>query len=201
MKTEIAALYFNGLGNGAKTRREAKAFDMLRRSGITPHHMGINWRSADSFDKQFERCMDRLDRVSAQTGKVMIIGYSAGSSMALSVYADASIDDPSLFMVSIAGRLQIGPTNSSYPWNLHRSAHIGSRRESRLFHESVEICDEEVIPVLTDDQADGIAIFKPAVDLVVPTQLMDIPGVESVTLNAYSHRAALLAGIREIAEL
>lgn len=201
MKAEIAALYFNGLGDGTQTRREAKALEMLRRAGIAPHHLNIDWRSRESFDRQFERCLERLDKVYAQAGKVMLIGYSAGGSMALNVFADASIDDPSLFMVSIAGRLQVGPTNSSYPWNLHRSAHMGSRRESRLFYESVEICDEETIPVLTDDQVSCLAIFKPAVDLVVPKPLMDVPGVEPMTLNAYSHGAALLAGVREIAQL
>ena len=197
MKVHSTVLFFNGLGDGVTTTKQEKAFAVLRSAGIDVYHASTNWRSADTLDIHLSRSLEKVQSLCKKVGSVTILAHSAAGSLGLNLLPALASED--ITLASVAARLKQGPRSRLYPWHLDRSAHMGTDHESPAFRDSVIRCENETMSSLSDEgRAKGL-IIKPRLDLIVPLPLMDADGIETITVNAFGHDAALLSAARLLA--
>lgn len=192
-------LYINGLGDGTTQEYEARAFKQMRTSGFRVVHAHVHWRKEQDFSKLLKRLSAKAQSLAKNDNELIIIGLSAGSSMALNLYAE--LDNTNIRVINIIGRLRRG---SVLPWSyrtMKRAAHFGTKHESQSFYNSVMYCEDKVLPSLTIKDKRNIVMLKPLTDLIVPLHTMSVPGVKDIRIPALGHVMACSVGLNRAADL
>lgn len=192
----IRALFFNGLTNSTTRKRERWAINYLAKHGIIVEHIPVNWRS----DEPFTDMLNRLTKITQQKLKehdqLLLIGSSAGGSLALNVFKQVNSDD--LYAITLCSRLH----DAELPWwdwrAMERMAYIGTPKESRKFVDSVTYCTDKIIPVLTDNDKKRIVIVQQFADTIVPRSTMSVDGVRKYKVLATGHGWGIAAGVRQL---
>lgn len=142
-------LYFNGLGDGRIRRREQLAINYLARHGIHVTPAQVNWRSNEPFAVLLERMVKLTQEHLKKHGKVILVGSSAGGSLAVNILA--RLHDKNLYAITLCSRLQL----AGLPWwdyrCLERMAHLGTSKASQLFFDSVTYCSKHAISHLNKE--------------------------------------------------
>lgn len=192
----LHALYFNGLGEGKTRKRERLAMRYLAKHGIQVEHIPIDWRSDEPFEKLLERLTETVRAKLEEHGKLLIIGSSAGGSLALNVFK--KVDNKNLSVVTLCSRLH----NAKFAWwdwrSMERMAYINTPKASQLFIDSVAYCTKETILRLTKTDKQRITIVQQLMDDVVPRRTMSIEGVKIHKVMALGHGWGIAEGVRQL---
>lgn len=196
--SEVRSLYLNGLGNGNLRKREQWLLDKQRKAGIEVVTANINWRTSKNFRVLRDQIADQADQLLAkmdELDRLVLNGTSAGVCLALA--ARDAINDPRLRVIGHSGRVHDGDLALWDPRNMERCAHLGTDEESLSFYDGVSICENEVIPRMTQDQKDKTILTTPfaGLDLIVPGSTMPIEGVRNVVVPVVGHVLAIGYGM------
>jgi pimeloyl-ACP methyl ester carboxylesterase len=193
------ALYLNGLGNGKTRKRERLAMRYLARHDIEVEHVPIDWRSDKPFEKLFARLVKLTKAKLKEHGQLVLIGSSAGGSLALNIFK--KVNDKNLSVVTLCSRLH----EADLAWwdrrSLQRMAYIGAPKASQLFVDSVTYCSKETIPSLTKADKQRIAIVRQLADDVVPKRTMGIEGVKTHKVLVIGHGWGIAEGVRRLPQI
>jgi hypothetical protein len=192
-------LYINGLGDGTTQAYEAAAFKKMEACGFKPIHAHVRWREEQDFEKVLERLTKQAQDLIKKNGSLVIVGLSAGGSMALNIYNN--LKDQDIRVINIIGRLHRGRVPSWSYRTLERSSHFNTPHESKSFYHSVIYCEDTVIPFLTSKDKKRVVMLKPYADLVVPLHTMNIQGVRNIRIPAFGHSMACAVGLRKVADI
>jgi alpha-beta hydrolase superfamily lysophospholipase len=99
----IYALFFNGLTDGTTRKREQLAINYLRKHGIIVEYVPINWRSDEPFTDMLARLTKLTGQKLKEHGKLLLIGSSAGGSLALNVCKQ--VNSKHLYAITLCSRL------------------------------------------------------------------------------------------------
>ena len=196
--SEIKSLYLNGLGNGTLRKKEELLLDRQRKKGITVVSANINWRSAETFtelrDRIAEQTQGLLESMD-ELGKLVLNASSAGVCLALAVRE--KVDDSRVRVIGHSGRIRAGELSKWDPRTMDRCAHIGTDEESRSFYDGVLLCENEIIPRLSQDYKAKTILTTPfaGIDEIVPGSTMPIEGVRNVIVPAIGHVLAIGYGL------
>lgn len=194
---ESRAVFFNGLGTGEASATLKHDFETLKSHGVQVEETAINWQSGEPFPELLDRMIDMVrDRIQL-TGDIALIGASAGGSLAINVFS--RLQNERITAFNLCGRLRRGNLSKWDLRSLERSAHLGTRRASQSFCDSVEFCEDIALPKLNEEDKKRIAVVKPVLDFVVPRDTMDIEGVEPIIVPVISHRAGISRGLKQLA--
>lgn len=183
-------LYLNGLGTGKSRVFERLAAQHAARHGLSVTHVPINWFSGESFEAMLERVTELTRQKLAQQTQLIILGVSAGGSLAVNVLG--RLQDPNLSVITVCSRLQL----ARLPWwdirslelmTLQRRTLLGRSKSSRSFFDSVTYCNNTTIPSLTPSDKKRILTVEQWMDNIVPKPTMTIPGVKVYHLPVIGH--------------
>lgn len=161
-------IYIPGLGDG---------YDGLRRSGlalwqlwgVTTELVPMQWYGGGGFNQRYDAVIAAIDRAQLRGDKVVIIGESAGASMAINVTAHCPGVER---LVTICGI-----TNSR--------AEVSSviRKRSPSFNEAIGLVDSslDMLPL------EMVCSVRAAVDAVVPKKTSVIPGARQGVVWSVGH--------------
>ena len=186
---ELAVLYINGLGDGSIHAKDKLVQKWWRQAGIHFHHAGVDWYDGKSFDDRLAEMTTEANELIAKSGRVAIIGSSAGGSLALSTFFE--LRDKNICAINAHGRLRKGDyTNHN---SLHHRGHLDTDKPSQSFYDCVVHVENEVLPNLTEQEKRRILVLSQLTDLVVPTELMSIEGAKEHRSFTFGHLGGFLA--------
>ncbi len=195
----VEALYFNGLGNGKTRKREQTAFDFLAKHNIYLTHAHIDWYAKESLNDLLADTTERAKEILKQKGKLVLVGSSAGGSLAVNVMS--KLHDRRLFAVTLSSRLHEAELPSWDRRTLERVAYIGTPKESKRFFDSVTYCGQVAIPKLTKSDKRRIITVQQWTDTVVPRQTMGIPGVITFKVPGIGHSMGIATATRRLPKI
>lgn len=189
MKT-TAVLYVNGLGAG-----EVKQFEKIvqrhwLKANVDFEFARINWYDGESLEDTLGQVDELLTKLLQSHERVILLGSSAGGSLALNTFVGHPSDR--LYLVNAHGRLRAGNIHWPDYRTLEWAAHLQSnpKLSSQAFYDSVLLCEHESLPQLTSVVKKRILVLKPPLDLVVPVRTMNISGVKTHTTILPGHAGA-----------
>jgi hypothetical protein len=164
-----------GLGN--KVAKHEWAVRRWRKFGITPHIFNAQWTVEEpNFDSKLQRALTLVDSLSKPNTSISLIGNSAGSSFALTIFGKRKQNISSV--VINCGRIRSG----DWPWFTfdQATALSPSFRESVLMAEKTE-------RTLTDLDRSKILTLRPLFDETVPPFTVPINGAKNEVVPSVEH--------------
>lgn len=198
-KPGIYVLYFNGLGTGKLRKREELAIKYLAKRGIYVTPARINWRSHEAFPALFKRMTKLTQSQLKEHGKVVLVGSSAGGSLAVNILARLHSTD--LRAITLCSRLNI----SNLAWwdsrTLERMAHLGTPQASQSFSDSVTHCGTVAAKQLSKADKERLILVRQWADFVVPRRTMGIDGVQTFKVSAIGHGWGIALAVRRLPKI
>lgn len=171
----------------------------LAKRGIQVTHANINWYNDEAFDALLNRMIKLTLSLLKEHGQLMLIGVSAGGSLAMNVLG--KVKDKRLCAVTICSRLRL----AKLPWwdkrTLARMAFLGTRRASKTFFDSVNYCSTTTIPQLSKQDKQRIITVQQWLDDIVPRPTMMIEGVRAYKVGGISHGMGIILGIQALPKI
>lgn len=189
-------LYLNGLTDGHLRRRERLAVRYLAERGIHVTSAQINWRSGESFDVLFKRLVKLTQAQLKEHGKVILVGSSAGGSMAVNILA--RLHDQNLSAITLCSRLRLAELSWWDRRTLERMAYLGTPKASQAFFDSVTHCNNTAAKQLSKADKRRLILVQQWADFVVPRQTMSIPGVRIYKVSGLGHGWGIAMGVRRL---
>ncbi|MCA9347614.1 hypothetical protein KC930_03495 [Candidatus Saccharibacteria bacterium] len=184
-------IYINGLGSGKLRLIERIVFWWWGRAGVELTQAHINWYDSDGFETKVDKLKEIAKYQLQQYEKVVLIGSSAGGSLALNAFYELS--DERIFAVNAHGRINKGKYPKKHRMSLFRRAHLDKKRKSQAFFDSVVNVEGIVIPSLSKTEKTRILVLTQITDLVVPLETMKIEGVKTHKSLAFGHLGGFFA--------
>lgn len=191
MKKTIPILYINGLDTGSIRIVDRLVSLWWRMAGAKMYYTRVNWFDDEGIETKIQRVASQAQGLLKSHGGVIILGSSAGGSLALNVFYQ--MRNQNICVVCSRARLRVGDYERTDRNSLYQRAHLAARRRSRSFYESVVRVEDEIIPNLTKGDKLRILIQSQLVDNVVPTNLMLIEGVREHRSCTVGHLGGFLA--------
>lgn len=192
----LSVLHINGLGNGSVGWRERFLMRHWSKIGVDFIPACVDWYDGKPLEGKIRIVELKLGKLLADHKRVILLGSSAGASLALHVYAGRRTDN--LRVVLAHGRLR----DSHVRWPDYRTlewaAHLTQNNpmpKSQAFYDSVTKCEQDVLPSLKSADLRRILILKPLMDFVVPLKTMGVPGAPAHRSFAIGHK---LAGVHDL---
>lgn len=196
MAERLHGLYFNGLGNQYLPKSEERAIASLHNKGIYLRHFSIDWQRDEDIDELVERTMEATQALQREYGKVLLVGASAGGSLAINTFAALQKPVKNVLAITLCSRIY----EAALPWyeirTLRRMAHIGTVSESRLFENSVRMSTVAISSLLGSEEKKRIIAIKQWADEVVPKLTVTAEGVPTYTVPTIGHHSGILTGLR-----
>lgn len=192
MTHKLHALYFNGLGTGQTRWFERFVIRYLGKRGIAVEHVSINWYAHESLAALLTRTTKLVEERLEAHGQVLLIGSSAGGSLAVNLLGQVKNDN--LKAVTLCSRLRVVKLPFWDGRSLTRMAGLNHGRPSRLFFDAVTYCTSITVPELTSAEKSRITIIKQLADDMVPRRTMYIPGVRVRMVPIIGHGLGILLG-------
>ena len=168
MKQPIHILYLSGLGDNLDTWR-LRALKLWHYPGVTIELVPMTWRSG-TFEQKLARIDQAIDRANGK--RVVIIGESAGGSMAVHMYARR---DDVYKVMTLCGK-------NTHPDGV--SPHY--YRNNPAFKTSMEKLNDSLAEI-TPEKMQNFVSIHPLYDPVVPVRETLLPGCKQVRLFAFGH--------------
>ena len=168
--TEI--LYISGLGSHYDFfRRFALWFWKLY--GVNARLVSTNWSNQESYEEKFKRITDIVDAVDTTTTRLVLIGESAGGSMALNVFA--SRKEKIHKTITICGKNN-GPELVAPHYY----------RDNPAFETSMNTLEKSVASLSRSGRERVVSVY-PLYDGVVPVKETFIPDCQKMRLFTFGH--------------
>jgi pimeloyl-ACP methyl ester carboxylesterase len=176
MKQPLHIIYTPGLGDRYDPARRA-CLKLWRLYGARVTMVPMRWRSDETYADKRARVETLLGSESDE--KVVLMGESAGGSVALALYAQ--------YADSVAGAMTLCGKNT-------RSDNVASYLYTRnpAFRDSMRRA-ESVVDGLSQKQRQKFVSVVPWYDPTVPVQQTLIPGCQKMSLPAVGHLLSILA--------
>ena len=191
MKQTIPVLYINGLGNGSIQIVDRLIAFWWQMAGAKMYYARVNWYDDEDIETKIQRVESQAQDLLKAHGGVVILGSSAGGSLALNVFYQ--LRNQNICVVCSRARLRVGKYEQSDRNSLYRRARLGTQKQSKSFYDSVVRVEDEIIPNLTKSDKQRVFIQSQLVDNIVPTNLMSIKGVSEQRSFAFDHFDGFLA--------
>lgn len=175
MQTEI--FYISGFGDHYDwIRRFTLSFWKLY--GVNAQLISTSWSNNESYDEKFKRITDAIDAVDTKTTNIVLVGESAGGSLALNVFA--SRKEKIHKTITICGKNN-GPELVA--------PHYYKRNPT--FKNSMDNLEKSVAALSKSDRQRVVSVY-PLYDGVVPIRETLIPDCKRVQLPTIGHLATIL---------
>lgn len=178
MKQKIHILYISGFG----TKYDAYRLRLLRLwkfRDVTVELLPMKWEGKETFEQKLARIDQAID--GAVGKRIVLLGESAGGSMAIHMYARRP-DDVYRFM-TICGK-NAHPETVGQPYY----------DRSPAFRESMRQLESST-SILSEEQRQAFVSFHPLYDPVVPVHETLLLGCKQVRLPAVGHLFVILLGL------
>lgn len=140
-RSNIPGIYVPGLGDD-RTLGQDEAVKTWSKHGIDLEYHAVGWADDEPFENKLEKLLTRIDELSVSSGKVALIGASAGAGIVLN--AAAARIDKVRCVVSVCGKIR--HANFSDPVFVHNPAFAASLR---LLPKSLEMLGRVDMPILS----------------------------------------------------
>ena len=188
---KLSVLYINGLGSGKLSAKDRLVIWWWKRAGVDFHHAQVDWYGEQSFDDLLSRVVTQADEIMKQSEQVIVIGSSAGGSLALNTFFQ--LRHKNIYAVNAHGRLRAGTFANKHFNSLYRRAKLDTNKPAQGFYDSVMYAENTVLPKLTSGDKRRILVLSQLTDLVVPINLMLIDGVREYRSLAFGHSGGFVA--------
>lgn len=162
-----------------------------RHAGVDFRHAQVNWFDGVSFKDRLAETAGKTDELIKQFGGAAIIGSSAGGNLALNTFF--RLRDKNVCVINAHGRLRAGDYHDRNRNSLFHRAHLDTDKSSRSFYDGVMYAENNVLPNLTAADRQRILVLSQLTDLVVPTGLMSIEGVQEHRSLTFGHSGGFAA--------
>lgn len=178
MKQSVHILYLSGFGSKYDAWR-LKLLKWWRYRGVTVELVAMKWEGRETFEQKVARVDQAVDR--AKGKRVVIIGESAGGSMAVHMYARRPEDF--YRVMTICGK------NA-------RPETVGQQYYDRspAFRTSMERLNKS-IEALSSEQRSNFVSIHPLYDSVVSVRDTLLPGCKQVRLWTIGHGLAIASAL------
>lgn len=183
-KVPIHILYLPGF-NGAIDGLRLRVLKWWRYRGVTIELVPMRWENKETFEQKVARIDQAVDR--ARGKRVVIIGESAGGSMAVHMYARRPDD---LYRVMTVCGKNAHPETVGEEYYRHFPA----------FRPSMELLNESVAK-LSDGQRRNFVSIHPLYDGVVPVRDTLLPDCRQVRLWTIGHLLTNIAALTVLSPL
>jgi len=102
---KINGIYVPGLGDFQALGQDEAVAGWSKKYGIDFLYHPVNWASTEPFAKKLDKLTEIIDGLYKDSGKVALMGSSAGASAVLNAYAQNP--EKVRCVVSICGKIQI----------------------------------------------------------------------------------------------
>lgn len=178
--TRTHIIYIPGLGDGYDGLRRF-CLGFWRMYGVDVEFISSSWSNHESFDTKMQRLITAAQHAHRDGDSVVLLGESAGGSMALNVYA--SIPETIHRVVTLCGK-------NTRPDNV--SPVLYRRNES--FRTSMHRVSDAV-KQLTTAQRQRITSIYPFYDPTVPINETFVPDCRRVRIWSVGHLISILVGL------
>lgn len=185
---KVGYLYINGLSDGKTKLHEKCAQWWWRRASVELKHAHVDWYRG-TYEEKVALVIQTVQTMLHDCDRVVIIGASAGGSLALNAFYELRSDN--VYVVNAHGRLMEGGYENTRN-SLRNRAHLDSSRPSQSFYDSVKAA-ENIFPKLTNEDKRRILVLTQLTDEIVPLDTMRILGVETHYSIIFGHGAAYFA--------
>lgn len=185
MKTKpLHIVYLSGFGGRYDSLRK-RALGWWRFPGVTTELVPMRWEGNETFAQKQARVNEAIDRVAGK--RVVLVGESAGASMAVHVYADRAGDLHQV--MGLCGK-------AIYPETVRQMYYD----RSPAFKTAMEGLND-AIERLSDEQKQAYVSIHPLYDPVVPVRETLLPGCKRVRLWSVGHQLTIALGLTLLAPL
>lgn len=170
MKSRFHVIYIPGFGDWYDIGRRP-LFRCWRLLGVTTEFVPMNWRSSESYKSKLERINSAIDR--ARGKRIILIGESAGASMAVAIHAKRYNELHKTLTVSGKNR---------------HAATVAPRlyRQYVAFQDAMRTIDKTGAD-LADEARQNFVTLYPLYDDIIPKEDATIPGTRMVRLFSVGH--------------
>lgn len=184
MKQSIHILYISGFGSNYDTYR-LRLLKQWRFTNVTVELVPLRWEGKETFEQKVARIDQAIDRV--KTKKIVLLGESAGGSMAVHMYARRP--DAFYKVMTICGK------------NAHPQT-VGDiyYRRSPAFRTAMEKL-EEPMALLTKSQRQQFVSIYPFYDSIVPVKDTLIADCTRVRLWSVGHLVTIFLALTVFAPI
>ncbi len=180
MKQRTKIIYISGLGDRYDSFRRL-ALKHWGIYGVETELVSMSWADGKSYEEKKQRVIDAIHAVDSTSTRVVIIGESAGGSMALNVYADQA--DYIFKAMTLCGK-NTGPEKVSPSYY----------RRNPAFKTSMSLVNDSINRLKKSDRQRFISLH-PIVDGVVPVKDTLIPDCKTVTLFSFGHLTTIFLAL------
>lgn len=184
-KIIVSYLYINGLGSGSRSFLDYLIDTWWSLNDKNLIRFPVNWYAVQSLDELIASVSRKVDLLLKKSDRVVIIGSSAGGSLAINVLCAKNTEN--LLVVTSRSRIKRGVFRPNKKKSLEFKA-----RKSRLFYECV-LTVQRNIDQLTNEQKNRILILTPLTDQIVPIQTMLVNDITTHVSITFGHFGGYLA--------
>lgn len=170
-------IYIPGLGDNYDPTRRC-LLGLWRYRNITTELIPMEWSVDDGFELKRQRVYTAIDRARSKNKRIVIVGESAGGSMAVNVYAARTKDIA--HVVTLCGK-------NTHPETVSPQLY----KKNPAFRDSMNSVDES-IRLLSDNARRHFTSIYPLHDPVVPVHETLLAGCRQVRIFAYGHLVPIL---------
>lgn len=178
MKQPIHILYLSGFGTGYD-RHRLRLLKKWRFKGVSVELVPLRWEGKESFEQKLARIDQAIDRV--RDKRVVLLGESAGGSMAVHMYARRP--DDFYKVMTVCGK-------NSHPETVGESYY----RRSPAFRTAMERL-VEATELLTKEQRQAFVSIHPWHDAVVPVRETMLADCKRVRLWSIGHLTTIFLAL------
>lgn len=176
MSQKHYVIFIPGLGNDTNIIRIATLF--WRKYNLKPLVYPFNWHEKNTnFQRNLSKLSNLISKLSQDQCKVSLVGCSAGGSVALNAFYE---NNKVSKIVNVCGRLRKG-TQKGF------RSFTARTKSSKLFAESVELCEERTDSLSEVDRKMIMTIRPLLGDELVPGNTTTINGAKNITLPTGEH--------------
>jgi hypothetical protein len=178
----VNIVYCNGLGSGRTALHERVVFWYLARRGIYATHSHIDWYGGESLAELMEK-VSKLVEAKNSEGRVVLVGASAGGSLAVNVAVSLGLP-----AISICGCL----CDKDLPGVDYRSLSFrcfGLGRNLQNLYDSVHLCQQH------DLSDHSYLAVVPYFDEVVPRLTMRSGNIATSKVPSLGHNMGIFFGL------
>jgi len=170
-------LYIPGLGDD-NFGGQKQVVQWWRLYGITGRYMPMHWADGQPLEAKLTTVLDAIDKLSTASNEIVLIGASAGASVALLAYAERRKQVAAV--VCICGKI-------NHPQTVRPAVY--SRNPA--FKQAMQRL-QSILPSLTDDDRRRVLSLHALHDTVVPVPDTIIPGAQHGAIWAVGHALGII---------
>lgn len=171
-----------GLGdNGVATELATKGWKNL---GFEPIMFIPEWEKDEGIEPKIRRLTDLVDK----EGKVIMLGISAGASLAMNVYIQKL--DKVEKMVSVCGRLRLGWTDNVISKKLQHNT-----LKNIAFKDSVKLLSKNVRKLSVEDKKRILTISSELGDELIPLKTSQLDGATNILIPTIGHLITITSAL------